>query len=213
MYDLVLFDLDGTLINTSKGIILAIEETVDAFGLDKLTNDEKLNMIGPPIEFSLKTRYGIDEYAILEIVDYFRSIYKNKYLNQAEVYNGIYELLGELSQTRKLMVATYKRDDYAKQIIEYFNLDKYFYSVVGSKVNVLNTKADIINFCLNIKHKKSIMIGDSIHDAKGAMECGIDFIGVTYGFGFKNKDEIINCNGICAVDSPIEIIKYFKRCI
>ena len=54
----VIFDLDGTLLDTSEGILLSVEHTVKTLGYGELTHEQKLSFIGPPVQVSLKRLYG-----------------------------------------------------------------------------------------------------------------------------------------------------------
>lgn len=216
-YKLVIFDLDGTLVDSSIGILKAIEQTIIENKLPKLDDETKASFIGPLVFDSFKRVYGYNDDLTNNFTQYYRNIYKKYFLNECKIYDGIIELLQYLKeQNCYISIATYKKDDHAKKLISDLNINRYFDYILGSDLESKKTKQDIIKENIahfNLTQQDCIMIGDSIHDAKGAMECGIDFIGVTYGFGFKNKNEVTNFNAVCSVNSPIEIIKYFKGCI
>lgn len=195
MYKCIIFDLDGTLFDTSDGIIKALDETISNLGYHELSINEKMTFIGPPISHSLKRVYNVSEAEAQNGLNIFREIYEEKYLYNAQLYPKIIELLDLLlSKNIYMTIATYKREDMAEKIIKYFSLDKYFNTINGSDINNTFTKADIIKKSIpNNKFNKNdiLMIGDTISDYNAAKEVGIDFIGVNYGFGFKKNEATI----------------------
>lgn len=207
MIETILFDLDGTLMDTSEGLILSINDTINHFGLDELSIEKKRTFIGPPIIKSFKETYNLSDEKATEISNYFRDIYKNTYLYKAKVYDGIYELLDNLKKSgKKIAVATYKRDDYAKMILNQFEISKYCDFIQGADFDNNLSKSDIVKICIDeLKANKetTVLIGDSMNDLIGAGENNIDFIAVTYGFGkFSEKENIKE------VDNVPELLKY-----
>lgn len=210
-YKLILFDLDGTLMNTSIGIINSVDYTIDKLKLAPLTDEVKKTFIGPPIYNSLKKTYNMTDDEAKNATEIFRDIYKNKFLFDAVIYDGIEELLQILQQDYKLAVASYKRDDYCKMLLEHFGLSKYFHFIMGADAENKLKKADIVKACMdnfNINNsKEAVLIGDTEHDALGAETLGIDFIGVTYGFGFKNQEDICKYKNIGMASNSTNILK------
>lgn len=193
-YELVIFDLDGTLINPKKGVLKSIDYTIKTLKLKPLSEEVKEIFIGPPIYESLKRTYNLNESEAKSATEIFRSVYKDKFLFEAEIYAGIKELLMELKAKKlKLAVATYKRQDYAELILKHFELDIYFDFIKGADDAGQFSKRDIIELCLRhfeMNFNKAAMIGDTEHDQKGAIGLGIDFIAVSWGFGFKTENEL-----------------------
>ncbi len=192
-WNCVLFDLDGTLADTSQGIIHAIEKTIDRLGLEALSEEEKRSFIGPPIYESFKKRYDMGETLVQEATNLFRNSYKDEFLFEATLYAGIPELLQELKDNGvALGVATNKRIDYAMRLLEHLQIAKYFQCIQGSDFANTLKKPEIINECIEKMHANKnevVLIGDTIHDYKGAMKSGIDFLAVGYGFGFETAEE------------------------
>lgn len=194
-YDLVIFDLDGTILNTSRGIISSIKYTIDALKLEKLSDESIASFIGPPIQDSFARECGLNGEDLEKAVAIFRTYYKNHALFEASPYNGIYEVFQTLiNRNIQTAVATYKREDFAKTILEHFEFDKYTQNIHGGDAENKFKKNDIIDFCISeskINNKSRIvMIGDTYNDAVGAEQAKIDFIGVTYGFGFNTNKPI-----------------------
>lgn len=190
----IIFDLDGTLLDTTNGILESVEYTISQLHLSSLTYEQLLTFVGPPVQLSFVNHYGLSTDEAQQAADIFRAYYKSEALFKAKPYNGIYELLASLRQNGKhIGVATYKREDYAIDILCHFGFDKYCASMRGADNNNQLTKSDIIRLCITDiqgTFEESLLIGDTKHDAIGAHQAGIDFLGVTYGFGFKSKADV-----------------------
>lgn len=210
MYKYIIFDLDGTLLNTSDGIIKSINNTIKKLSLPDISFETKKTFIGPPISESLKRIYNISDEKAKLGHSIFREIYENNYLYDASIYDGIIELLEFLNEKKIYMaIATYKKEEHAKKIITRFGLNKYFKIINGSNTENSLTKVNIIQNCFiysHINNNEILMIGDTESDYKAAMKLDINFVGVTYGFGFQE-----NKNNIKLVNSAKEIIKFLKN--
>lgn len=204
----VIFDLDGTLLDTSKGILESTEYAVKAMGFSELSHTEALSFIGPPLPVSFMRVYGCNEDTAMKATNYFREYYKDYGLLKARPYDGIYDLCRLLRDNGiKTAAATYKKEDYAVKLLKHFRFDEYFCSMHGADSEGVLTKAQIINICLaemGGTKDDSVLIGDTEHDAKGADGAGIYFIGVTYGFGFASKDDVNRYKNIGTANSPLD---------
>jgi len=213
-YRLVIFDLDGTILDTSEGILTSVEHTINQLGLPLLNRKEMLNFIGPPVQNSFAKYYKLSGTSLQQAADMFRDNYSKHHLLLAKPYEGIYEVFDYLRASNiQPAIATYKREDYAIKLLKYFKFDKYTDIMFGADNENKLTKADIIDKCKQKAQEqnlqKMIMIGDTNHDAIGAAEMGIDFLAVTYGFGFKNKDDLSGIKKTAIAKNPLEIIQLF----
>lgn len=213
-YDLAIFDVDGTLLDTSEGVISAIKHTILEMKLEMLSDDLLADFIGPPIQDSFAKAYGLEGSILQDIAFAFRNYYKEIDLFKATPYEGIYALLHELLKRKILIgIATYKREDYAISLLKHFGFDKFTDNMHGSDHENKQKKKDIIELCIaqsGITDKsRVVMIGDTRHDAVGAELSEIDFIGVTFGFGFKSEKEMLNIKHIGCSKKAIEILNYF----
>ena len=121
-YDIAIFDVDGTLLDTTEGVLASVERVIKERGLEPLEKEQLLTFIGPPIHDSFAKAYGLSGPILQEMADEFRTYYKDEYLYLATPYEGIYEAMNRLSELGiKIAVATYKREDYARMILEYFS--------------------------------------------------------------------------------------------
>lgn len=213
-FDVVIFDVDGTLLDTSEGIKSSVKYTVEKHGLSSLSDEVMDTFIGPPIQDSFAKIYGLNGGILQELATTFRNRYKDYDLLKAKPYDGIYEVFDELSQRGiKLAIATYKRQDYAVTIMKHFGFDRYTDIIYGGDHENKLKKRDIIQKCLTdmgvTDLKKAVMIGDSDNDAIGADKIGTEFIGVTYGYGFKNAEDVKKHPSVGVAETPLELLKFF----
>jgi len=216
-YKLVIFDLDGTLLDTTEGILSSIRYTINKFRLPQLPEADLLTFIGPPIPESFSKHYNVSEETLNEMVKTFRNDYSKRTLFQASVYDGIYQLFDFLTQSDiPSAIATYKREDYALSLLKYFGFGKYTDNMYGADPDNKLKKKDIILKSIQTAgitkiDNSVLMIGDTFYDGAAADELGIDFIAVTYGFGFKKGEQIGNINISSYADSPLDIINYLNK--
>ena len=211
-YQLVIFDLDGTLLDTSEGIISAVNYTIHNHGLTDLSLKEIESFIGPPVQVSFKKYFNLSDDRIMELTNTFRNRYKDYDLLKATAYGGIYDVFSSLKRCGvRTAVATYKRQDYASMILEHFNFDQYTDIMLGADHFNKLSKSDIIKLAIEkaqiTDYSKVVMVGDSDNDAIGAKNLGIDFIGVTYGFGFHSINDVNRFDNIAAASKPSDITK------
>lgn len=215
MYKAILFDLDGTLLDTSSGVIEAVKRTIARLNLSALSDEAVQQFVGPPMQQSFQKFYDFGPDRALEAANLFRTNYQKYSLFKAELYDGVIDMLEKLkSLDIKMAVATNKSHDNAVLITEYFGISRYCGFIMGSDLEGKLTKADIMEKCLaelNAEKNETVMIGDSEFDLAGAQATKIDFIAVTYGFGFKNKTELGKYNPVFVVTKPSDLTDYFYR--
>ena len=215
-YKLAVFDLDGTLLDTSRGIADALAHTLKHFGCNDCQAADLSAYIGPPIEVALRDILGLKQSALSAAAAHFRHRYRTKDLLKARPYNGIFELLEALHlHGVTAAIATYKREDYAKELLSHFGFDRHISTVYGSDANGLLKKSDLIRQCMTTsgitEPQNAVMIGDTREDARGAMDTGVDFIAVTYGFGFQKKKDTAPYQTLGVANSPAEILPYILK--
>lgn len=191
----ILWDLDGTLLDTSGGSIASVLYTIKTMHYPAITNKELQSFIGPPVRAHLQSMFHLTDEEAAHAMHIFRDYYAAHELFNASVYDNMYELLSYLQSNSVLLgVATNKRTDMAQRLLHHFKLDCYFDIIEGSNYEGTYSKLDILNNCLtritNIHPSNVIYIGDSPSDGLAAQQAGIRFIGVTYGFGFSSLPDI-----------------------
>lgn len=213
-YKAAIFDVDGTLLDTTEGVLAAVSYTIKAAGIPEIDGNTLLTFIGPPIQESFIRVYGVTKERAQELATMFRNRYKDYELLKAKPYEGIYEAMNHISAKGVgIAVATYKRQDYAETILRHFGFDRYSDVLYGADHENKLKKMDIIKLCLKdmgiTDPADAVMIGDSGHDAEGAGQLGMDFIGVTYGFDFRTKEDVFAYPAIGYADMPAQLCQYF----
>ncbi|NLK05620.1 MAG: HAD hydrolase-like protein [Spirochaetales bacterium] len=188
-FKLAIFDLDGTLMNTSAGIFSSANATVKKLGMEPEHDPAQLSkFIGPPINQCFVEVYNMDQALIEQAVSLYRVEYDLRGRFNAVAYPNMKKTLDVLKEKGYLLaVGTLKHESLAQDMMTHFGFDHYFDSIRGSDLNSHLSKADIIQLVLqdlSVRAEDAVLIGDTIHDQKGAAESGVAFIAVDYGFGF-----------------------------
>lgn len=212
-YKLVVFDVDGTLLDTTEGVISAVKYTIKKHGLEELEENDLRKFIGPPIQDSFARQYGLEGEILQDLATTFRNQYKDVDLLKAKPYDAIYNIMDSLVKNDvKIAVATYKRQDYATEILTHFGFDKYTKILYGADHYNKLKKKDIIKMCIDdsgiVNYKDVVMVGDSDNDAIGAENIGVSFIGVTYGFGFKNEEDVKKFHNVGVANTTEQILEF-----
>lgn len=202
----ILFDLDGTLTDSEEGITKAVEYALHDFGIEVADRSDLRVFIGPPLTDSFMKYYGFSEEKALEGVKKYREYYNEKGKFENAVYEGIEEVLSRLKKEGKqLIVATSKPEFYAKQIMDHFDLSKYFSNIYGATMDGSRVyKEDVIRYALQengiTDPEEAVMVGDREHDMIGAKKCGLEAIGVLFGFGSREE---LKTNGAVAIAETV----------
>ena len=208
-YSTILFDLDGTLSDSSQGIINSIIYALEKYDVNDYDMPLLRKFLGPPLHESFEKFMGFDKEKSLQAVKLYREYFSSKGLFENEIYGGVSDLLQNLKENGKdLIVATSKPQLFTDRIMEHFNLAKYFDFIAGSNMDTTRSKkAEVIEYALsecNIKDKsKVVMIGDRAEDMIGAQTVGVDSIGVEYGYG--TFDELKNAGATYIVKTIGEL--------
>jgi phosphoglycolate phosphatase len=193
MYDIILFDLDGTLTDPKPGITKSIQYALAKMGIIEDDLDKLTAFIGPPLIPSFKTFYNLNDNEAKQAVEYYRERFSTIGLYENAVYEGMKELLEELqNQGRTMFVATSKPTVFSKKIVEHFGLLHFFTAVIGSELDGTRVeKNEVIEYVLSEINDydvaRIVMVGDRNFDIVGAQQNGIDVIGVTYGYGSDDE--------------------------
>ena len=186
----VLFDLDGTLIDSAPAILAALELAFDELGLPKQTPAELMRFVGPPLVDGFRLNAGLTGTANAEAVATYRRHYRDTMLD-SPLYDGVAELVRALHAAGvPLAVATSKHEGYAREILEHAGLLDCFSAVSGAAAGDLGgRKAQVIHAAIErlaeagADVSRPVHIGDLDHDVTGARTEGIDCIGALWGYG------------------------------
>ena len=213
-YNTVLFDLDGTLTDPAIGITNSVAYALKKWGIEVSDRAALYKFIGPPLYDSFSNYYGFTKEESERAVACFREYFSTKGKFENTVYEDVPELLSELcARGKKLIVATSKPEVFAKQILEHFELDKYFDFIAGATLDSSRVeKADVIKYAFencNITDVSDvIMIGDREYDITGAAHFGMDSIGVLYGYG--SLEEFTSTGATYIAEAPLDILNIVK---
>ena len=185
---LIAVDFDGTIADTSLGILDSHRYALEAVGDYIPSEDELRNVIGGNLLLTYINTFDFKEEKARIAVKIYRERYAKVGIHKAILYPGVLDLLQRLKEENVLIgIATLKADRFAKSMLEELGIAHFFDVVCGMDDHDAMTKADLIKKCCvecGITKKDAVLVGDSNNDFLGAMEAGVEFIGVTYGFGF-----------------------------
>ena len=206
----MLFDLDGTLTDSGEGIINCAQYAFRQMGYPVPPREQMGVFVGPPLWQSF-IRFGIPPERADEAVTVFRSRYIPIGKFENTPYPGIRELLEDLKDRGwALYVATSKPEVTAIEILEHFDLAKYFSLICGADMgHDREKKSDVIRYLLKQSPQggRTIMVGDTKYDVLGAAELGIPTIGVSWGYGSVEEMLEAGAVGIAhSMDALLDIL-------
>ncbi len=213
-YDVILFDLDGTLIDSGPGITKSVAYALDKQNIKVEDLTELYCFVGPPLMDSFMEFYQMTETQARKAVADYREYYRPKGMYDNKVYDGIPKVLEELKEAGKtLIVTTSKPEEMAKPILEKAGLAKYFELIAGSLMDEKRTKkSEVIDYALETlglceqDKKRIVLVGDRKYDVLGAGSLGIDCIGVLFGFGSRKELEEAGAKYIAESEEEITTI-------
>lgn len=206
MVPVVLFDLDGTLVDSSRGIVHCAHAALRAHGLDPRGRDIVGRFIGPPLAEGFAA-IGAPEALIDDLVVTYREHYAAGAMYDVTVYDGIPELLETLrAWGATLAVATSKLTEFARAVVGHTGLDRHLPLVLGSERDGRRaSKAEVIGDVLAALGRAgdAVMVGDREHDAWGAATAGVRFVGATWGFGSAEELRRAGAQGLAGHPSEV----------
>lgn len=199
----ILFDLDGTLLNTFDGITRSVIFALQQMGVKSPPAAEDLAwLIGPPLEASFAKLMGTANPKVIErCMRLYRGRYESEGLFESHVYPGIAEALHELSQNYSLYLATAKPEVYGRRALEHYGLNRHFAGIYGSDFDGSRTeKEELIEYIVKserINVETALMVGDRKYDVLGAKANGVSSVGVVWGFGSMDELAMAGAEFIC----------------
>ena len=198
----VFFDLDGTITDSREGIINGFVYALKYYCIEVEDRKYLEKFIGPSLLDTFKNEYKFDEEQAILAVAKYREYYSEKGLKENKLYDGIKDLIIELTNNNKnVVLATAKPTVYTNEILEIHGIKQYFKFISGATLDGSRVKkADIIKYALEnlkpINLEECIMVGDRAYDIAGAKENNMKSIGVTYGFGSEQELKSAGANYI-----------------
>ncbi len=210
--DVMIFDLDGTLIDSKKDIAASVNYTMATLDLPPLSNELIYSFVGngvtPLIEKSVLASGG---YSFQQALQIFKDHYTQHLLDTTQTFEGILETLNHF-QKKLMFVVTNKSQGYSDKIIKGLGLDHFFQGIFGGDTQFPKKPApDVIHHILKkttCPPDKAVLIGDSAVDIQTGKNAKILTCGVTYGFRPREEIEKSLCDDL--IENPEELIKLFE---
>ena len=208
----ILFDLDGTLTDSGAGIIHCGQLVLQHYGLPIPEAKDMRWMVGPPLRVSFP-RLHIPEEKIEEAIEIYRYHYERTGIFENDPYAGIETLLQKLKEDgHRLFVATSKPEYMALEVLNRFDLTKYFELVCGcQRDGVRDKKADVIAYLLQYIHddEEVIMVGDTVFDVLCAKEHNIPTVVVGWGYG--KEQEMLDAGAVAVTHTMEELYQFLSK--
>jgi phosphoglycolate phosphatase len=203
----IFIDLDGTLIDPKVGITSSIQHALRELDAEVPSADELRFCIGPPLWDSFRVLMG-ERTDVSEAVNLYREYFTETGMYEADVYDGIGEMLMDLRELGlPLFVATSKPHVYANTIAEHFGLSHYIDGVFGAELDGTNSdKTDLLAHALaetGADPFKSLMIGDRRYDIEGAQNNDIRTIGVLWGYADEGELHLAEADALAGAPEDI----------
>lgn len=194
-YDVVLWDLDGTVMDSAPGIFLSFEHTFESMGLVAPGREELRRYLGPPLASTFGEHLGFSPADTARAIEIYREEYHAVGAFAAEPFPGVVDLIADVRTAgMTTALATSKAFTAARLVTEHFHLDALF-DIYGTATDddVRKTKADVLEFIIDelgdrgSNRGRIVLVGDRIHDVEGAREFGIDCVLVEWGYGTPDE--------------------------
>ena len=211
-FDYVIFDFDGTVVDTGEGIIKSLQYSFEQMGHEVPDMSDLRRFIGPPIYYSYTHFYGVSDEQVGMYIKKYRERYTQKGIYECELYEGMIDLIKNLkSNGVKVAIASSKPLRLIYNVADFLEITDLFDAIVGVKIDDSNhsTKTGLINEAMNLLNatdkEKVLMVGDRMFDLDGAAGAGVKSCGALWGYG--DEEEFKEHNATFIVSSPKEIEK------
>ena len=209
----IVFDLDGTLVETIYDIANSMNKALEEFGYNTHPLDKYREFIGEGVLVLAKRAIGISvsDSVVQSVVDRYNEIYKDNCMNLSEPYENMIYVLDQLIQKGyKLAVISNKPDFDTKRIVNHYFGDRFSY-VVGSKKEVQRKPAPEAMQIFMQEYGLNIFdityVGDSRYDAQFSINCGCDYY--LFEYGYDKKEVIQSYNPKAFLKEALDLLKYF----
>jgi phosphoglycolate phosphatase len=205
---LVLFDLDGTLVDSSPGIHSSVRHAAAELGLPAPTAAQLRGMVGPPLQDGFALVLGVPVADVTRAVAAYRAHYAGGALLEATVHRGVPELLTALRAAGAILaVATSKPELFAVRLLRHTGLLPAFASVHGATMDGAVRHKDQVVAAALVAHpagRDPVLVGDRSHDVLGAAAHGLPCIGA--GWGPAEDGELENAGAAAVAATPADVL-------
>lgn len=213
MKDYILFDFDGTVFDTAEGITKCVQYALNKMGIEAELS-ELMCFAGPPLVEMFAQKYGMDTEQAKKATELYRERYKPIGWKECKPFEGMHELMLKLKKEgKKLAIATSKPQHLAEQILDAYNMLDDFDIICGAEFDgTRSQKWEVIEFVLNkfgITADDAVMVGDRKYDVIGAKKCGLDCVGVR--FGYAEEGELEEHGVVYVAENTEDLFEYLMK--
>ena len=213
MKDYILFDFDGTVFDTAEGITKCVQYALGKMGI-KAELNELMCFAGPPLAEMFALKYGMSEQEAKKATELYRERYAPIGWAECRPFEGMHETLLKLKAAGKtLAVATSKPEHLAFKILGEYGMLEDFDLICGATLDGSRSKKwEVIEYALGklgISADKAIMVGDRKYDVIGAKKCGLDCVGVR--FGYAEEGELEEHGAVYIAETPDDLFEYLMK--
>ncbi|OZS78285.1 pyrophosphatase PpaX [Tetzosporium hominis] len=202
----VLFDLDGTLIDTNELIIQTFQTVLDERFPGKYSRETILPFLGPPL---YETFQQVDPTQVDDLIEAYRKWNMENHDAMVQAFPGVVETLEHLhARGIKLAIVSTKRNEMIERALNLMNVRQYFTAVIGLD-DVKNAKPDpepvqLALSKLEVKPEHALMVGDNFHDIVAARAAGVDSVAVAWSI--KGLDYLMAFEPVYAIHDMSELV-------
>lgn len=210
----ILFDFDGTLVDSSEGIFKSLTYAFENMGHGTPSEELLRKFVGPPLHYSFTNFCGFSSEHAFEMTEKYRERYKVKGYLENRVYDGIPEMLERLQNEGYILgTASSKPIKFIDDICSQRDIKKYFAHIGGTQFdNIKESKTIVIENAIKAlggNKSNTLMVGDRLFDIQGAHEAGIPCCAVLFGFGDRPEFEEYKAEYI--IEKPQDIFDILKE--
>jgi phosphoglycolate phosphatase len=209
----VLFDVDGTFVDSTEPILTALNDAFVNNALPPVSVDELWRFVGPPIYQALQSvvhDWGEPTDLVPKLVSDFRKVYQPLSLELAATYSGVSAMLQDVSRVARLGVVTSKPAAYARPILERLDFAEYFEVIEGPDVRTevepkaITLRRGLAAMDVEPSERQILMVGDRRQDVEAGRACNVQTVGVTWGFG--SREELESAAADTVIDRPDQML-------
>lgn len=218
MYHYFVFDMDGTLVDTTEGILAGLQRMQQSLPVKQLPPDVLRNFIGPPLKESFMKYYGVR----LEETEHMTSVYRDCYMEvgigKTHVFEGTVAMLRSIrAGGARSAIATLKQHQLASRTLVHTGIDRLVDHIELNLDNSVGDKAAMICRCLDAlgctDKTQALMVGDSPFDGASACAAGVAFLPLTCGDGFRDLAMLDKVPHVAVAHTNLELLELIRHMI
>jgi phosphoglycolate phosphatase len=183
---LIMFDLDGTLVDTAQDITNALNFALEPYGMKSLTLEDTIKLIGEGVSRLVEKILPVEIMHLKNnVMNRFLGYYSEHLIGNSKEYPHVKETLKNLIHVKKAVISN-KREDLSKRLLEELRLSEYFDLIIGSDTAGERKPSPVpvlyVITKLGFSPEESIIVGDSNYDIEAGKKAGVKTVAVTYGY-------------------------------